>query len=167
MSDKGRMCPVRENNGYSISHKESRQPSPAYQKVSSRLTIGKPDLRSVNIADPTIVTANPMDRRGAFSIMESKHVTNSATPKTAGSMGILLLLLGLLVILTLQPPSLLEPGSGMGNYWVPGTNHGGHGATPPTTTGPSSGSTPAGNPIPPPTIVLDVLAPINDTASNL
>jgi hypothetical protein len=99
--------------------------------------------------------------------MESKYAINSATPKTAGSMGILLLLLGLLVILTLQPPSLLEPGSGMGNYWIPGSSHGGHGTTPPTTTGPSPYTTPPAGSNVIPTLVLDVLAPINETANSL
>jgi hypothetical protein len=99
--------------------------------------------------------------------MESKYAIDSDTSKTAGSMGILLLLFGLLIILILQPPSLLESGSGMGNYKIPGSGHGGQSTTP-TTTGPGSGTTPsAGITILPPTIVLDVLAPINDTASNL
>jgi hypothetical protein len=99
--------------------------------------------------------------------MESKYPSDSTSQKTAGSMGILMLILGLMVILTLQPPSLLEPGSGMGNYKMPGSSHGGQGTTPPTTSGPGSSIAPsAGNTAPPTVPVLDVLIPINDTANN-
>jgi hypothetical protein len=99
--------------------------------------------------------------------MESKYAVDSATPKTAATMGTLLLLLGILLLLTLQPPGVFESGSGMGNYKIPGSSHGGQGTTPPTTTGPSPYTTPPAGSNVIPTLVLDVLAPINETANNL
>jgi hypothetical protein len=97
--------------------------------------------------------------------MEPKHPGDTASPKVAASMGIIMLLLGLMIIFTLQPPSAFEPGSGMGNYWMPGSSHGGQGTTPPTTTSPSPYTTLPAVSTATPTPVLDVLAPINDTAT--
>jgi len=79
----------------------------------------------------------------------------------------IMLILGVLVIFTIQPPSSLEPGSGMGNYKMPGSSQGGQGVTPPaTTSGPGAGTTPsAGSTVTSTTAVVDVLLPVNDTAN--
>jgi hypothetical protein len=77
-----------------------------------------------------------------------------------------MLILGVLVIFTLQPPSLLEPGSGMGNYRMPTSSQGGQGGTPPaTTSGPGLSTTPpAGNTVAPTIPVVEFLNPTNDTS---
>ena len=80
----------------------------------------------------------------------------------------LMLILGVLVIFAIQPPSLLEPGSGMGNYKMPVSSWGGQSATPSAaTSGPGPGATPsAGNTATPTTAVVYVPIPTNDTADN-
>ena len=100
--------------------------------------------------------------------MESKYPDNSTSPRTVASIGMLMLILGVLVILAIQPPSLLEAGSGMGNYKMPGSGWGGQGATPSAgASGPGLGTTPsAGNTATPTTAVVDFLIPTNDTADN-
>jgi hypothetical protein len=73
-------------------------------------------------------------------------------------MGMIMLILGVLVILAIQPPSLLEPGSGMGNYKMPNSG-GGQGATPSAGTpgpGPST-ATSAANPVTPTTVAIDIV----------
>jgi hypothetical protein len=96
--------------------------------------------------------------------MKSKQTSDST--RAVASIAMLMLILGVLVIFTLQPPSLLESGSGMGNYRMPGSGHGGQGATPPATAS-GSGATPsAGSTVTPTTAVVDFLIPTNDTADN-
>jgi hypothetical protein len=98
--------------------------------------------------------------------MESKHARDSTG--TVGSIALIILVFGVLVIFTLQPPSLLESGSGMGNYKMPGSSQGGQGVTPPAaTSGPGPGTTPsAGSTVTPTTAFVDFLTPPNDTADN-
>ena len=102
--------------------------------------------------------------------MESKYSDDSTGPRAAATLGMLMLILGVLVIFALQPPSLLEPGSGMGNYKMPGSGGGGQGTTPSAITpgpGPGPGATPsAGNTVTPTPTMVDFLIPINDTADN-
>jgi hypothetical protein len=94
--------------------------------------------------------------------MESKHAHDSTG--TVGSIALIILVFGVLVIFTLQPPSVLESGSGMGNYKMPGSGQGGQGVTPSaTTSGPGTTSS-AGSTVTPTTTVVDFLVPINDTA---
>jgi hypothetical protein len=96
--------------------------------------------------------------------MKSKHASDSTG--TVGSIALIILVFGVLVIFTLQPPSLLESGSGMGNYRMPGSGHSGQGATQPATAS-GSGATPsAGSTVTPTTAVVDFLIPTNDTADN-
>jgi hypothetical protein len=98
--------------------------------------------------------------------MKSKQTSDSTG--AVASIAMLMLILGVLVIFTLQPPSLLESGSGMGNYRMPGSSRGGQGVTPPaTTSGPGPGTTPsAGSTVTPTTAVVDFLILTNDTADN-
>jgi hypothetical protein len=99
--------------------------------------------------------------------MEAKHAVEPTSQRPAATMGTLLLLFGTLLLLMLQPPGVFESGSAMGNYKIPGSSHGGQGTTPPTTTGPSPYTTPPAGSNVIPTLVLDVLAPINETANSL
>jgi hypothetical protein len=97
--------------------------------------------------------------------MESKCADSSTVP-TIASMGMLMPLLGFLVVLTIQPPILLESGSGMGNYKMPSGGWGGQGATPSAgTPGPSDAAS-AGNLVTPTSVVVDITIPANDTANN-
>ncbi len=101
--------------------------------------------------------------------MESKYAGDDSTgPRAAATLGTLMLILGVLVIFALQPPSLLEPGSGMGNYKMPGSGWGGQGATPSAgTPSPSPGATAStGNTVTPTPAVVDFLILTNDTADN-
>ena len=98
--------------------------------------------------------------------MKSK-TEEHATGRTVASMGMLLLVAGVLVILINQPPSLLEAGSGMGNYWVPGGGLSSNGATSSTGT-PDSGTTASfGNTAIPGPVVVDTLILANDTNTSL
>jgi len=85
------------------------------------------------------------------------------TGRIVATMGILFLGLGILIILTNQPPNLLESSSGMGNYRMPS---GGYGAT--TSPGNSSPGAPAssGNTVATATTMVDVLIPVNEPADN-
>ncbi len=99
--------------------------------------------------------------------MESKYAHDDSTgPRAAATLGMVMLILGVLVIFTLQPPSMIEPGSGMGNYKIPGSSRGGQGVTPSSgTTSPVSGATPsAANTVAPAPAPVDFLVLINDTA---
>lgn len=92
------------------------------------------------------------------------ELKNEAYPtgRIVASMGMLLLVFGVLIVLTTQPPSVLESGSGMGNYRMPG---GGYATTASAgTTGPSAASS-SGNAAPT-TVVVDTPIPTNSTNDN-
>jgi len=78
-----------------------------------------------------------------------------------------------LVIFALQPPSVLEPGSGMGNYRMPGSGLGGRSTTPSAgVAGPGAGlgsgnTASVGGVVMPTPAVVDLLILANDTADNM
>lgn len=98
--------------------------------------------------------------------MKSK-TEDHPTGRRVASIGMLLLVAGVLVILTSQPASPLEPGSGMGNYRMPSGDLSGRGATS-STGAPSSGATASfGNAAIPGPVLVDTLTPANDTNNSL